>query len=252
MIQSEKLLQQEMCTLTCSASGGTSVSLSCSATGQSGTNTLTVPKGSTISYTIPAYGSASSKSGSITMDSNKTLTATYSSSSSSTDVSWSRTALSSNGTMGGSSCAASASSQRVSGNEVGAWGAFSGETTKHWCSNGKAPQSVTYYTPDLVRVTSMSIATRAAGNYYVTAATISISSNNSNYTTIGSYSNNTNDKGVYHSVSLSNTSTYGHYIKINITASAGSSQSYIVIGDCTISGYKQTTTTTYYWNVSIS
>ena len=107
MIQSKKLLMNDNVTLTVVT---TPAAATCTLTYNSvqySTKTLTVPKGATVSYSV-YYSTYGTTSGSITMDKDKTLTCTGTSSSSSTDVSWSRPNLTSDGTMGGSSCAASA------------------------------------------------------------------------------------------------------------------------------------------------
>lgn len=248
MIQSEKLLQQEMCTLSCSATGGTSVSLSCSATGQSGTNTLTVPKGSTISYTIPAYGSASSKSGSVIMDSNKTLTATYSSSESYTDVSFSQPTLSANGTLGGTSFAVTTSKIYQSSRE--GWRAFDKVDSGYWAtstnSTATKPHYLIFYNPNALKCSQINITMLSAyyglkeGNFYG-------SNSNGSWNLLATFSSTSASASP--SFTVSNPQYFYKYHKIEYTKGSGSVQN---TKEIYITATYQTTTTTYYWSISIS
>ena len=243
MIQSEKLLDTQY-TLTVST---TPSAATCTLT-YNGTSytakTLTVPVGSTISYSVyhSTYGTTY---GTITMNSNKTLTCTGASSTSYTDVSWSRPNLSSGGTLGGSSFAVSASG--VYQSQYAIYKAVDGNTSTQWDANRATGSYYIFYNPTPLKVTGLNMNQWTGDDYkhWSIAGTVSASNNGSSWTSVGSYSQNA--KVI--SISLSNSNYYKYY---KITSSSYASGTRWGILELGITAYYQTSSTTYYWNKTVT
>ena len=247
MIQSKKLLMNDNVTLTVVTTPATATCTLTYNSVQYSTKTLTVPKGSTISYSV-YYSTYGTTTGSITMDKDKTLTCTGTSGTSYTDVSWSNPNLSSNGSLGGSSFAVQASGERGTS---AAWKAFDGSTTTFWISGSAATTSayMIMYNPNAIKLSTISITnyTSNAGAHTPTSGTIYGSSNNSSWSTIKSYTNSTTSNKGNWSISV-NSSSYYKYWKINMSKTNTSGN--MALTEISMSGYYQSSSTTYYWNTS--
>ena len=203
-----------------------------------------VKEGTVISYSIyhSTYGTTT---GSITMNSNKTLTCNGTYSTSETESSWSNPILSANGTIGGSSFAVYASS--VYSTSYQAYHAVDGGTT-YW--RGTSPCYWEWYTPNPSKPTYLTLTalTSAKNGYYQAVAfDVQYSTNNSSWTTLYSHNNSSRPKTV--SISL-NPSTACKYWRINITS--GAIANAVIYPTISISGKQVVTSNTYYWDKSIS
>ena len=181
------------------------------------TKTLKVVKGSTVNYVIyeSTYGF---KTGTVTVDRNRTLIFTGYNNAVHTDVAWTRPNLSTNGTMGGSSCAASGD---ASSNSYPAWKAFDNNTTSTgWISKTTNTGTLYFYSPTPIKVVKVYLTAYATNvnTRVAKAGKIYGSNDNSNYTSLGSWSNNTSKTWT---VKLTN-STFYKYYKISVTANANS------------------------------
>ena len=226
------------------------------------TKTASVKKGTIISYSVyhSTYGT---KTGTITMDSDKTLTFTGTYSTTSTDVSWTRPNLSGFGTMGGSSFACEAKSANavinssVSGYE--GWKAFDGisnSSSNYWDARGANMQSafpayITWYNPTAIKVTQVTI-TQQRGDISPKTGTIQASDNNSNWTTLTSWTNSNVTTGASWNINLSSNTNFYNYYKLNITASNTSGGTTTQIREITMTAYTEQTSYTYYWDVTTS
>lgn len=253
MIQSKKLLMNNMVTLTVSTSP---VSVDCTLTYnnmQYSTKSLTVPKGSSIAYSIyhSTYGTTS---GSIIMDDDKTLTCTGTYSTEYISSSWTRPNLSSNGTLGGTSFAVYSNSQYS--NNTQAWEAFdgTGKSTSSYYQGKKADNPyLIWYNPDPLNITSITYMNlyQNAGNETPKSGYIYGSNTNGNWSTITSYSNSTATNYGTWSVNLSGNNSFYKYHKMTF-AGLPNTSTYVACTELYLTGNKQITSYTYYWNTSIT
>ena len=210
----------------------------------------TVDEGTIIQYNVyqSTYGTTT---GSITMNANKTLTCTGTYSTSTTDVSWSRPNLSSNGSVGGSSCACYAD---TAGSSNPAYKAFDGSnaTADYWISTTSAfPHYIVFYTPTAIKVSSLTIYNRAQGYYAPKDYTLYASNSNGSWTSIASGTNTVSGGGSSGSIYPS-TNSYYKYFKLNVPSHINGSSTYVAIGEIYFSAVYQQTSYTYYWNTSIT
>ena len=119
--------------------------------------------------------------------------------------------LTANGTAGGASPAAFSSSNEGS---YPAYKAFDGDTNSFWNpSSSSNPQDLTYYSPDEVYVTKVTIYQRSNGEK-PSAGEIQISSDNSTYTTIATFTGNSS---AIKEITCDST-VKGKYIRLHKTA----------------------------------
>lgn len=253
MIQSKKLLlnakkKQYTLTVTTNPASAT-VTLTYDGTSYT-SNTATVDEGTVISYSVyqSTYGTTT---GTITMDSDKTLTCTGTYSTSTTDVAWSRPNLNSNGSVGGSSCACYADGE---GSNNPAYKAFDGSnaTADYWVSTTSAfPHYIVFYTPTAIKLSSLTIYNRAQGYYAPKDYTLYASNSNGSWTSIASGTNTVSGGGASWSIYPS-TSSYYKYFKLNVTSHINGSSTYVAIGEIDFNAVYEQTSYTYYWNTTIT
>ena len=202
--------------------------------------TATVEDGTIISYSVyhSTYGT---KTGSITLDSDKTLTFTGTYSTSTVDTPWSQPVLSANGTMGGSSFAVSADYE--AGGYL-TWKAFDGNNSTGW-SNGISTGYIIMYNPTAIKVSKFTIRNRSDLNRAFQTGNILAGNSQNNLTTISNFSNSNSTAGSTWDINVNASSAY-KYWKIDITASIGGS----TCAEITISATTTTTSYTYYWDVT--
>lgn len=211
----------------------------------------TVNSGTTISYSIyhSTYGT---KTGTITMNSNKTITATgtYTSTPTTTysDTSWTRPNLTSNGTLGGSSFAVNASGYYSS---YYVWKAVDSDNSSMWDIQTSGAW-YTFYNPTALKVSSITMTQFSGSDYkhWSIKGTVYASNNNSSWSSVGSY--NSDAKNI--TISISTGGSYYKYYKISSTACHSGNR--WGINNLGISAVYQTSSTTYsysyYWNITTS
>lgn len=261
-IFSKILLLNSKCTLTVvTTPSNATCTLTCDGVSYS-QKTLTVKMGSVISYSIyhSTYGS---KTGMITMNSNKTLTCTGTSSPGLADVSFSQPTLSADGTLGGSSFAVSASHEYTK-----VFRAFDGDTTGQtscWQPQNRTIQQSPYlimYFPNAVKVKTITIMNRYAyPNCCPRTWYLYCSTDNSSYTYVNSGTNTNLNKGSeggswtitgYNTTSTS-LSYYYEYWKIAFAEDwTGTSSAAAGIQEITVNAYYLSTTTTYSWSTTVT
>lgn len=129
------------------------------------------------------------------------------------DVSFTRPNLSSNGTMGGSSFACSASTEN---SQYPAWKAFEGitTTTSSWIPTTTNTGILNFYNPQALKITSLTIQFYG-GTRIAKTGTIDGSNNGSSWTTIKSWDNT--NKDTTYTINMSNNTNYYKYYRINVT-----------------------------------
>lgn len=143
---------------------------------------------------------------------------------------WTNPKLTTNGTVGGTSCACAADSYY--GSSYYQYRAFDNSTSSYWRNNhNSTPTWITYYTPVAVFVTSVVF----SFNSIASAGRIEGSNDNSTWTTIGTFSGNTSSTLT---VECSSTVPY-KYIRFYRTSTY--SGSYGAIYDMTINGFTSET-----------
>lgn len=247
----ELLMSESKVTLTVSTNPA---SATCTLTydGQSySAKSATVKKGTVISYSIyhSTYGA---QTGSINMDSDKTLTFTGTYSTSSIDVNWSQPILTSNGTLGGNSFAVAASSE-YAGQEV--WKAFDGQTSGENYFRSKyidigATHTVTIYNPTALKISNIAYLNTGQTIVIPVSYTIYGSNTNSNWTQLTTGTNSVYTAGQTWNMSLSGNTNYYKYYKLDLKN--GNSTGYIMCMELTVTAKYQQTSYTYYWEVTTS
>lgn len=252
MLQSKKLLMNNMVTLTVSTSP---VAATCTLTYnnvQYSTKTLSVPKGSTIAYSIyhSTYGTTS---GSIIMDDDKTLTCTGTSGSSYTEVTWIRPNLTSNGTIGSSTFAVSTTRPY---NSYPVYIAFDGidNQNKSGCFSYSYSEGaqVTLYTSTPIKLKSFTWVVHKSGTQNQTANYIDVYGGNSqsSYTLLNSFTNDVVSPAGSTFTKNVNSTQYYRYHRLDV--SKNYSQGYMYCRELYLNATYQSPTTTYYWNTSIT
>lgn len=212
----------------------------------SSTKTLTVNRGTVISYSITdsTYGTTT---GTVTMTSDKTLTCTGAYTTSEVETSWTRPNLSTDGTIGGSSYAVA--SGAIYGSNY-AYKAVDGNSSTYWYGRDTAPYSWIFYSPTPVKITQMVLTAQASGSsgyYQAQAFQIQGSTTNSNYTTLFTHSNSSRPQTVTATLSPA---AYYNYYRVYITTPAVSTATEYT--EITMTGTQKTTSYTYYWQKTIS
>ena len=203
--------------------------------------TATVPKGTVISYSInhSTYGTTT---GSATMNQDRTLTCTGTSDTTTTTHNWTRPKLSKNGTMGGSSCAASCDT--VYSSTYAAWEAFddvTGSAQDGWLSGVAKQQGyLIYYTPTAIKLTQATA--MALGPYGWDTWNIYGSNNNSSFTTLVTSSGTLYRNDQTKTLTSSKTGTY-KYFKFYFERTG----TVVGIKNITFKGTYTTSSTTYSW-----
>lgn len=227
--------------------------------GQSHTSkTATVGVGTVINYSIyhSTYGT---KTGSVTMSSNKTLICEGKTTTIITPVSWTRPNLTAFGTMGGSSFACETGSANGTTNAAFSgyegWKALDGisnNSGNYWDTRAgnyqpSLPAWITWYNPTAIKVTQVTI-TQQRGDIAPLTGTITASNDNSSWTTLKSWSNSNMTSGASWDISLSNNTNYYKYYRWTINT-VGASSTLAQIREITMTAYTQQTSYTYYWEV---
>ena len=104
-----------------------------------------------------------------------------------TEIPWTRPNLTKFGTMGGTTCACSETSEV---NNAYGWYAFDGKDNTYWTSANTSPSSLTFYTPEPIKANSFYIKNPSSANYPITG-NIYGSNNNSTWTKLASWSSGT-------------------------------------------------------------
>lgn len=208
--------------------------------------TATVTNGTTIDYSVSSNGTPNygTQTGSITMDSNKTLTFTGTYSSTIVDNPWSQPYLTSgNGTMGGSSFA-------VAGTKYNNYDVYKmfDEGISTWVAEVSNAYFI-FYNPIPLKVTNLKFTNGSTGNYPFAEGTVSGSDTKSNWVLIKSFTNSTGGSLTTWDVSLSTNTNYYKYYMVVVTKSIGNG-SLAQASNLAITATTGTTSYTYYWEVT--
>lgn len=223
------------------------------------TKSLKVKEGTVVSYSI-SYSGTTTKNGSVTMNSNKTLTFTRTSQStpSTTNVSWLQPTLSANGTLGSGDFAVNASQYNSS---YQAHDAFDGSTSTSWVPQPhQTPASsvdvtklyMTMYFGKAVNISKFNFRNRAASNTAPVSWQLYRSSNGSSWTLASSGSNSVQTASGTCTANISHSGNYNYFQMRFGSDWKYTSQSGRGINEWTITAtYKNTIyTTTYYFTVT--
>ena len=251
LFSKELLMSEKKVTLTVSTNPA---SATCTLTydGQSySAKTATVKKGTVISYSVyhATYGT---KTGTVTMDSDKTLAFEGTYSTSTVETNWSQPVLTSNGTLGGNSFAVAASTEYdVS---AAAYKAFDGYTSgeghyyrSRYVDIG-ATHTFTFFNPTALKVSNISYLNYGQTIVIPVSGTVYGSNNGSSWTTITTYTNSVYTAGQSWNINLSGNTNYYKYYKVDFTN--GNSTGYIICMELTVTAKYQQTSYTYYWEVT--
>lgn len=212
------------------------------------TTSATVPSGTVISYSIyhSTYGT---QTGTVTMNADKTLTATGTYSTSTTETSWSQPTLSSNGTIGSSSFAVQASSEYST---YYAWKAFDNTASTAWAvqsaGSTSLPATMLIYSSTPIKVSSITITNRSGYNIGFTSGSVSAGNTSSASTVlVSSWSNSNVTSGSSWNIRVGSSNFY-NYHKITVTGfNNGTYRPQCVQID--LNAKKQQTSYTFYWNI---
>jgi len=219
------------------------------------TTQITVPQGSTVSYSIyhATYGS---KTGSVTLNTNKTLTCVGTYSVTPVTVSWSSPHNLTSNTSNTSFQVSSSSEYHTASWHV--WHAFDGTYgssagNNGGCFNGSSKalsnQYWLFYTPTPVKITSMTVENRPYVNCAFATMNFYGGDTSSCNNLEGSYTNSTQTAGSTWTCSWGGTNYYKYhqlYVKscgTNGTAAPGAREVWL-------SGYTQSSSYSYYWNIT--
>lgn len=214
--------------------------------GQSYTSTsATVEAGTVISYSI-SHSKYGNTSGTITMDGNKTLTC----SGTTTETRFNQPTLTADGTLGGNYFAVYADSHYSTSSSYVTWHAVDGNANTDWLSktitSSKPEVNFILYNPDALRIESIEIINRHNSNCGYTAGSVLASNTNSNYTTIKSGFTNSNTTKLSPWTIQVGDSNYYKYIRLHFTAYSGTGAP----GACQIN--LNAYTASYSWTIAIS
>lgn len=218
------------------------------------TASITVDENTVVNYKVSKSPYTPDATGAVIMDSDKTITVNGTYSTTTTYHSFSRPNLTSNGTLGGSSFAVYASDYyskcypycAVDGVNITSY-----KNGNQWITQGG--ESFIFYNPNALRVTSLTINGGYGGTYSYRAYTGTVygSNNNSNYSSVGSWSvAKTTAATKVITVSLSSNTNYYKYYKLTPTAFINSTN--WGISELYITATYGTTSYTYYWDIAIS
>lgn len=222
--------------------------------------TATVKEGTVIQYSVyhSTYGTTT---GSITMNSNKTLscTGTYSTTPVTTEQSWTRPNLSSNGTLGSGTFAVGSPNTAIS--NYPAWKAVNGTSNADnydtWIPNltgtsESKPAIFTFYSSTPIKISSLQLISFKQNIRVPKAGYVKCSNNNSSYTNLCSWSNSNTTSPVTINISV-NSSSFYNYHQVYITSNSASGYG-TSISELKITATYQTTTQqyNYYWNKTVT
>ena len=215
------------------------------------TKSLKVKKGTVVNYSV-SYTDTTTKTGSITMDSDKTLTFTRTYYTSTTYQSWSQPTLSANGTIGGSSFAVDGS---------GNWSTTYNQFWKGMDGNSstivlgypnKSPQpSYIFYNPNPLKVSNLHFKSYAGGDgagWVTKAGTIYVSTNGNTWTNLKDFTNSVTGAGAEYDVSVLTASGFKYY-KITLTQGSSYGAGW---AEMTITATEAIESYTYYFNLVIT
>lgn len=227
------------------------VSATCTLTADgvsSSTKTLTVDAGTVISYSVyhATYGTTT---GTITMNSDKTLNCVGTYDETTVEQAWSNPIMTSDQTPGGSVFAAFADSSYSTRLPYKIFDGQSATVGYIWQSVGSLPHYIGFYNPTPIRITSLTFNWyRAASGYYSPlTANIQASNDGTTYTTLQTITNSTNPS----STTLTNYSSVG-YKYYRVYGTDGSVANTYACAECSASGYTQVSSYTYYWQTTIT
>lgn len=226
------------------------------------TQSLKVEAGSTVSYSIyhSTYGT---KTGSIIMTSDKTITATGTSSSIETSYAWTQPKLRANGTMGGSSFACTCSSEYSTSTK--AFKALDSSSSTQWqtkLNSSNTVRWITFYNPTPICVTKVICTTLpntsnegTKYHYQINAATLQGSNDNGTWTNLGSISGV--GRVATATITASGNTNYYKYHRIyasktNYYAAGGGIYYAWYCSNIAITATYLSTTFSYDWNINIT
>lgn len=220
------------------------------------TKSLEIDKGSTVSYSVyhSTYGTTS---GTVVMDSDKILTCNGTYSTSSTETKWSQPTLSSNGTLGGTTCAAYCPTITTDNYQpYDCLDGVEGDTYDRFFTHkakGQEDGYFTFYTPDPIKMSK--IVMKQAGsqrNSYSKSGSVYASNSNGSWTKLTDYSNSSGNQTV--TINLT-TSNFYKYYQITCTSSTYANTGgyyYWSIKTLTFTATYMATAYTYYWDKTVT
>lgn len=146
-------------------------------------------------------------------------------------VSWTQPVLTSNGTVGGASFAANASSEYNSGSR--AYFAFDSGSTQYWHSNSGHPQWLGWYNPNPLKITSIKVKNRNSDGAFINDYTVLCSNNGSNFIEVASGTSPNQTAYGEWTINISEADSY-KYWRLNCTSSSGNNSSYTAVQQITI------------------
>ena len=209
------------------------------------TKSLEVNEGSTVSYSLyhATYGT---QTGSVIMDSAKTLTCEGTYNTDYTDVSWSAPHdLSSNRTLGGDSFAVYANKVQYNYNIYNPWVCFNGTTADNNVMSLSGGY-MEWYNPEPIKISQIRVVSRNYPNFNLKSGNVYGSPDGSDWTLIHTFSGLTAISGQTATITFTTTSLYKYWKIDNWTAGNG----YWQASEIYLDGFTQTTSYTYYWNVT--
>lgn len=214
--------------------------------------TATVKAGTVISYSIyhSTYGA---QTGTVTMNSDKTLTCTGSYTTSQTEMPWTQPTLSANGTMGGVSFAVSASSVY---SQYDAYYAFDNNSSTMWSVYSKGstdlPATMTIYNPDTLRVIKITITNTSGYALAFTSGSVQAKADYMDAWTnvVSSWTNSNTTAGSSWDITVNSVYAYKYW---RITFTGFNNSSYRPqCQQITLDAHKVITSYSYYWDITVS
>ena len=253
MIQSEKLLGTKTYTLTVTTNPS---SATCTLTydGVShSTKSAEVKAGTVISYSIyhSTYGTTS---GTITMDSDKTLNCNGTYSTSSVDATWSQPTLSSNGTIGSGTLSVYATSYYM---DYQPYKAFDKDASTFYACKAASvdDRKLNIYTSSAIKISSISfqnVNNIHSSSAYTSPWKLAIYAGSSYNTTLVSEYINTNTTASSWWTVPVNSSGYYNYHQISFTQYRSSTYKEVEVAEISINAKYKSTSYSYYWNKTIT
>lgn len=209
--------------------------------------TLTVPTGSVVYYSVyhSTYGTSS---GSVVMNADKTMTFTGSYTTSTVEQAWSNPIMTAEQTPGGSVFAAFADSTYSTRYP---YKIFDGQTGTgySWQSGNTLPHYIGFYSPEPVKITSISFSWYKGSNGYSYSpinSSLEASNDGNTYTTLDTYTGSAARPEI---ISFTNpTNNFYNYYRLYGTD--GGVSNYYSCLECYASGYTQVQSYSYYWAIT--
>ena len=203
--------------------------------------TLKVKKGTVVSYSIydPTYGT---KTGSVTMTANKTLTAIGTTSPIDNYYSWTQPVLTSN-SGNGMSVSCGAYSGTTGHNVYTAFDSSSTTYAQFTASSFNSSNPLFITTTTAIKISSITL-TFYNATYIISSGTIYGSSDGSSWTSLKSFSNNSSSCTI--SVNSSNVYKYHKIV------STSNNSTVVDINNVSISATYKTTSYSYDWSISVN